>query len=66
MKEFTLLGTTLNYSTQRLNYYSIHSVFLELAQTSWKQFYSDYQKMGSLQKAYEQLPKVIGPACQEH
>lgn len=59
MKEFTLLGTTLNYSTQRLNYYSIHSVFLELAQTSWKQFYSDYQKMGSLQKAYEQLPKVI-------
>lgn len=59
MKEFTLLGTTLNYSTQRLNYYSIHSVFLELAQTSWKQFYSDYQRMGSLQKAYEQLPKVI-------
>ena len=59
MKEFTLLGTTLHYSTQRLNYYSIHSVFLELAQTSWKQFYSDYQKMGNLQKAYEQLPKVI-------
>ena len=47
MKEFTLLGTTLRYSTQRLNYYSIHSVFLKLAKESWKQFYTDYQKMGN-------------------
>lgn len=28
MKEFTLLGTTLHYSTQRMNYYSMHPVFL--------------------------------------
>lgn len=31
MKEFTLLGTTLHYSTQRMNYYSMHPVFLDLA-----------------------------------
>lgn len=73
MKEFTLLGTTLRYSTQRLNYYSIHSVFLKLAKESWKQFYTDYQKMGNLSKAYEQLPTVIAAvfrridsACEDH
>ena len=73
MKEFTLLGTTLRYSTQRLNYYSIHSVFLKLAKESWKQFYADYQKMGNLSKAYEQLPTVIAAvfrridsACEDH
>ncbi len=73
MKEFTLLGTTLHYSTQRMNYYSMHPVFLDLAKKSWQQFYTAYQKMGSLTKACEQLPKVmiqlvdhIDSACEEY
>lgn len=59
MKEFVLLGTTLQYSTQRMNYFSISDLFENIAAQAEQQFQTGYKKFGNLKNVRDQFSSLL-------
>ena len=59
MKEFVLLGTTLQYSTQRMNYFSISDLFENIATQAKQQFQAGYKKFGNLKNVRDQFSSLL-------
>lgn len=59
MKEFVLLGTTLQYSTQRMNYFSISDLFENIAAQAEQQFQAGYKKFGNLKNVRDQFSSLL-------
>lgn len=59
MEEYVLLGTTLQYSTQRLNFFSISGQFDKIGDKAEQRFRDGYQKLGSLKAVYDQFSSLL-------
>lgn len=59
MEEYVLLGTTLQYSTQRLNFFSISGQFDKIDAKAEQKFREGYKKLGNLKAVYEQFPSLL-------
>lgn len=59
MEKFVILGTTLQYSTPRMNYFGISDEFNTIAAQAEKQFREGYKKFGSLKNVYDQFSSLL-------